>query len=195
MWVLTQGEIDLAASAADQYAKECLKRNDKVAGMDLAYEQIYMNASAVEILCRACRRATDTTRPVFMSPKLVRQKFTVDEISVLALKYKALQNKLGPIVTGMTKPEMDAWLEKLGRGGSQFPLAYLSSEQLQDLVMHSASRLYPSSMDTGSPGSPPDEPSPSSSNDSQLPPQPAESPLVVDEFADADRTPITEGEP
>jgi hypothetical protein len=93
---------------------------------------------------------------VFPTPKLLRTQLTQDEVGVLMNLYLTAQAELGPIVARMTDADVDAYVSRLVEAGNAVPLAFLSSEALNDLVMHLAYRLQPSTTDTSSPGEPPD---------------------------------------
>lgn len=169
IWVLTQGELMIAQAAADEFAKKTLKENPKTSEQNLGYEELYKNAAAVEIICRACRRPDDLKQPAFPSPKLVRSTMLSDEVAILARHYLQWQAESGPIIAYMSEADMDAWLERLSAGGSKFPLALLSSGMQEDLLMHSARRLYPSLTAKSLSGSPPSEPSSESDPAEQAP--------------------------
>jgi hypothetical protein len=151
-WVLNQTELMASSAAADAYAKQLLRDKQKRDEENLAYADIYKNAASVEVVFRAYRRPENLKHPAFPSTKKIRDNFSSDEIAILTRNYLQVQRKLGPIVTYMSEAEMNAWLERLAKDGQLFPLALLDSDQLEDLLRHSARRLYPSSMVTSSAG-------------------------------------------
>lgn len=154
LWVLSIGEIIAAKADAATYARQLIKekvsRDEYVEG----YQQVWDDASAVEVLWRAARRPEDTRHPAFPTPSAARQRLTSDELAVLMNQYAQVQHELGPIVANMTEPEMEAWLKRLEEGGSADPLAFCSSEQLRALVMYSAFRLHKSETGSSSDGEP-----------------------------------------
>lgn len=154
IWPLTQSELMSARAAADAYAKKLLKDQQKTGEDNRGYEDIYKDAATVEVLCRACRNPKNLKEPAFPSPKLARETLLADEWTVLSRAYLQIQRELGPIVDFMTAEEMNAWLVRLREEGSRFPLALLASEQLEDLVMHSASLAHASLTAKSSSGSP-----------------------------------------
>lgn len=156
MWVLTHEEQMICISAADKLAKEMLRDKQAKDDDNLGYKDLYNNAASVEVLFRACRNPSDLKLSAFPSPTELRKKLTVDEIGVLMRNYMQLQYELGPIIAHMSEPDLDAWVRRLGEGGSAFPLDLLSSEARNDLVMHMALRLCTSPMVNTSVGSRPD---------------------------------------
>ena len=156
--VLTEGELMGARAAADIYAKSLLKDAQKSGDANLGYQDIYRNALVVEVIVRAYRKPTmPGNPPAFPNPDLARRYMTSDEFGVLFQAYCDFQAESGPIISQMEPAEMDAWLERLAEGASQVPLAVLSSDAKNQLLEHSASRLYRSRTDSGSAGQPPSE--------------------------------------
>lgn len=182
--VLTQAELMIASSQADKFAKELLKDRPRREEENRGYDDIYRNEAAVQILCRACRDSEKLDIPLFPSPAQVREKLTADEIAVLTRTYTQVQTDLGPIVADMSEEEVDAWVERLGKGGETYPLALLSSDAHDRLTLRLASRIMSSPTDKSSAGSPP----PDSSTESI--PEPDTMP--PDEFADTEEPAKTE---
>jgi hypothetical protein len=149
IWTLNQGEQIAAGIAAEKLVRKELpdaKRDDS-----LGYATAYSNASAVEILYRACRDPNDLSRSAFPSASSMRAYLTTDEIAVLFNAYISVQTEVGPIVGALTAEELDAWINRLVEGGSGTdPLVLFSSQTLQDLlkrlvVRYRTSRGAPSS--------------------------------------------------
>lgn len=160
MWVLTQEEQMICASAAQRFAKEKVKDGKRE---DIGYETVYSNQSVVEILYRACRRADDVTLSAFPSPALIRERLTADECSVLFEKYLSVQLDLGPIVTAISKDEYEAWVERIAEGGLAASPFVLLSWEMQRLLAHfMACQIQASRTGSSSAGSPLDETPPSS---------------------------------
>lgn len=183
MRVLSQAELMSCAAAAEKYTTDILKKTQRREEYSKAYEDIYANESTVQILFRSVYRAKKVdsttwelgTLPFFPSPDAIRgnegsEGLTQDEIGVLLRSYLIVQRELGPIISKMTVEEMEAWVSVLAKGGSTLPLARLTSEARDDLVMLMASRLVSYMTDTSSSGSPPGASLPSGA----IPPPPKE---------------------
>jgi hypothetical protein len=151
--VLTQEEQIICSSAAEKFTREHLKDAKKD---ELGYEAVYSNAACVELLSRACRNVDNIEQPAFPSAKLLSQQMTAGEVSMLFEHYLTVQLELGPIVAHMSDAEMEAWVQRIGQGGEQFPLDLLSPEMLKALLRFSASRIVSSRTDKSSVGSPPE---------------------------------------
>jgi hypothetical protein len=159
IWVLSQEEQMLAAAEAERYARKLLK-NEQPKGDEArsGYDTIYNNEAAVQVLFRACRQKEDPTRPLFPAVEAMRAHLSADEVGALMAHYFTAQSKLGPIIATMTEAEVDAWIERLEKGGSEFPLDLLTSDAKNLLIRSLAHRVASFSTDTTSPGSPQDVP-------------------------------------
>lgn len=167
--VLSQAELMSAAAAAEKYALDLLKRSPRKDEDSRAYDDIYKNESTVQILFRAVWRAKQIgpdewepgDLPFFPSPESLRgnesgsKGLPQDEIGVLLRTYLITQRELGPIVSEMSEGEMEQWVDTLVKAGGTFPLARLTSEAVDALLMRMASRLHGFLTDTTSFGSPP----------------------------------------
>lgn len=153
LWILTSDE-NLAASIA----AEKLVRTELKEGGSLGYEAAFGNASAIEILFRACRDVNDLTRQVFPSTKEMRRVLTTEECGVLFEAYMSLTATIGPIISHLTQAEADAWIDRLVEGGSHDPLGFFSSAGLRTLLRGAVSRLAKSPTPRSSAGSPPESP-------------------------------------
>lgn len=160
MWLLTQNEAMLVAAEAEKTARRLLRdnlpgRNESSKG----YDDVYNNASAIELLYRACRDPEHIERPFFPSKQAISDVLTVDEIAILLNHYFTLQVEIGPIVGAMTNDELQAWLEKLAEGGqsSQYFLNSLSLEALKGLLIALAVQLHSSQTDKSLSMSPPEK--------------------------------------
>lgn len=163
--VLTENELMHCRAQADAYAKQEVKRatgdrQSPTESSSLGYKDIYNNEVVVQIVCCACRdpNGQSVASMAFPNADLARQFFTSDELAVLFNAYCDWQSESGPIIASMTPEEMDAWLDKLQEGGSRVPLAALSSEAKNQLLLHSVSRLSTLRTGNGSAGSPQDVP-------------------------------------
>lgn len=174
IWPLTQEEQVASNTEADRFTKSLLKEAQRKDDANLGYHHTYANETAVQVLFRACRDANNLQKAAFPSPTQLRQQLTADEVGVLFNSYLRVQSEVGPIAAYMTEDEMNAWLERLGEGGSAFPLDLVSWEMRDRLLMHSASLLCKYWKDTSSAGSPPEttpsdsESEPQSGNDSTV---------------------------
>lgn len=160
IWVLTQGEHMDAAADAERLAREKLKESTRREDLSYGYETLFSNELACQVLARACRQADDVTKAAFPSGKMVRQVLTPDEVEVLFRHYLSVQAELGPIVSEMTKEEMDAWVRRLAEGGPGFPFNSLSLAQQMILVRFMACQLVASWTATFSAGSQPESSEP-----------------------------------
>lgn len=169
--VLTGDEVHLANMNATAFLRKEQKRvmgevikSDEI---DDAYKSMFNSRATREILFRSCKKADKcvpdergvcTTDHSSFSPFFPTLdsigKLSTDEQAVLMRHYLQTQAEVGPIHSGMSQAEMDAWIELLGKGGSRAPLALLSLEQASELLMYMASRLNPSLTDNCSPGTP-----------------------------------------
>lgn len=169
--VLTGDEVHLANMNATAFLRKEQKRvmgevikSDEI---DDAYKSMFNSRATREILFRSCKKAdqcvpdergvctTDHSSFAPFFPTLDSiGKLSTDEQAVLMRHYLQTQAEVGPIHSGMSQAEMDAWIELLGKGGSRAPLALLSLEQASELLMYMASRLNPSPTDSCSPGTP-----------------------------------------
>jgi hypothetical protein len=155
IWPLTQSELMSARVAAEKFTKDFFGGDKHIeTESNPGFDAVYRDAVTVELLCRACREPQDLKMPSFPAPKVARATLTADECAVLVRLYLQVQRECGPVVDMMTSDEMDAWLKRLAEEGSRVPLASLASEQLEDLVMHSALRLKKLQTDITSSGLP-----------------------------------------
>jgi hypothetical protein len=166
MVVLTHAEQMAALAAADVVAKEICKDLVKKNEESLAYDAVYNNEGAVQVLFRCCKMDNLTT-PFFKGAKDIHARLTLDEIGILYREYLITQERLGPLTTKMSANEVDAWLDRLEKAGEgTVPLAFMSSAVQSELLMHLVRLLRPSPTDTISHGSPQDEPTSASNLDS-----------------------------
>lgn len=156
IWVLTQGEHMDAAADAERLAREKLKDATRREDLSYGYDTLFSNELACQVIARACRQEDDLTRAAFPSGKMVRATLTPDEVEVLFRHYLSVQSELGPIVSEMTKEEMDAWVHRLAEGGPGFPFNSLSLVQQRILVRSMASQLVAFWTDKSSAGSQPE---------------------------------------
>lgn len=171
--VLDGDDVMLANINAEKYARDQYKKIvgeiPKADEVNEAYSKSFNARASRELIFRSCKRADDclpdsrgvcTTDhgklvPLFPTLEAIG-KLSTDETAVLVRHYMQTQAEVGPIVSNMSKSEMEAWIEVLGKGGSAAPLALLSSDQASDLMMFMACRLCSSPTDNNSPGTPHD---------------------------------------
>lgn len=151
---LTQGEVILAKAEATKRARKIITEKFEPTERIEGYAQVFEDECACQILFLACRRPTNPDLPSFPRADDVRKSLTSDEIAVLINSYAIVQMKLGPLPESMGKVEFDAWVQRLRDGGSQLPLALLSSAQKNELIMYLVSLLPNSAEDNSSAGSP-----------------------------------------
>lgn len=171
IWILTESELMASRASADAYARELLINPQKSGDANIGYQQIYNNAVVIECVFRCCRSTLNVKLSAFPSTVMMRKYLTSDELAVLFRAYCTFQAESGPMLSSMTKEEMDAWIAVLKEGGSRLPLSRLPLESVTELLMHSVSFLPKSQTDSGSSGSPPSESSPNTdpSSESNLP--------------------------
>jgi hypothetical protein len=158
MMVLTQDESMLATASTERWVKKLLKDNGCLPGKDEVsggYHVLFENRASLEILFRSAKRIDDLSKPFFPTVDTIGARLTTDEIGVLMTSYLHVQSQLGPILSEMGQDEVDAWIERLAKGGSSNPLPFLSLGALSHLVTSMASRLWSSQMASGSPGGQP----------------------------------------
>lgn len=153
LWVLTDSELMQARANADVAAKKVLLGDVKDG--DLGYRDIYNSELAVQILCLAARDPRDLELRTFISPKHLRDKLTTDEIAQLMIQYSEFRRDRGPFLTELSEAECEAWLVVLREGAKRDPLALLSGEARNDLILYLVSLLRGSPTGTTSAGSPP----------------------------------------
>lgn len=158
MWPLTQQEQMACNAGADKFARELLREAQKKDEQNLGYTHTFANETAVQVLARACRDASNLpdslSRPAFPSPKLMRETFTTDEIGVLFSAYTTVQAEVGPIIANMSQEEFEAYVLKLEEGGSTLPFDSLSWETQRTLVRSLASQVVSCWMAMSSAGMP-----------------------------------------
>jgi hypothetical protein len=151
---LTESELMQCRAAAEVYARAELERSKtQTPGDSLGYRDIYTNELYVELLVRACKTIHTVELPVYYSAKAMRDQLFPDEIAILFEAYSFWQSESGPIVSHMTAPEMEAWITVLSEGASTVPLAALSSEAKNALLLHTVAQLQSLRTDKSSPGS------------------------------------------
>lgn len=158
--VLTQEESQICTIEAEKFTKKMLKENGGVPKSDEkseGYSTLYENRSAIEVLFKCCRRVGKLDKSFFPSVGEMTKRLTTDQIAVLFREYLIVQQEIGPIISNMTKEELDAWVEKLAKGGSAHFLGFLTLAAQNQFILYMACQLY--SLQTGKclPISQPDE--------------------------------------
>jgi hypothetical protein len=112
-----------------------------------AIKEVMGDAVAKELIamsCRTVRGAGDPENPnyarVFRNAQDV-DKLRADEILVLFNAYMLVQAKYGPFEQNLSETDVDAWIERLEEGASEFPLLELALPQLVTLAFSLAQRL------------------------------------------------------
>ncbi|MBS2017192.1 MAG: hypothetical protein JST00_30185 [Deltaproteobacteria bacterium] len=160
IWVLTPAEQIAANLAAERIIREAVKASlpkEALTEKDLlGYQVAFTNAAQIEILLRACRDASDVTRPAFPNARAIRDHLTVDECACLIEAYFDVAAQVGPIIASLSQDDADAWIDRLIEGGSHDPLGSFSSGALRTLLRTSVARLTRSPTVSSSAGSPPE---------------------------------------
>lgn len=98
---LSQTEVDRCRGNAEKYATELIGKRvsdggdgDKVHMQ--AWEEVYNDGLAVELLFACCRDKDDIRKPLFLTPDIIRDNLTVDEIVALYNAYKAMLSRHRP---------------------------------------------------------------------------------------------------
>ena len=134
MVVLTVDEVTAAASAADRRAEKLFaKNNEKADKASSAYRDVYNNFACAETLYRACKLATDPSKPFFTVPDHITQYLHTDETAMLFQSYLHVQAELSPMY-GDHELDVDAWLDRIERAGNLHPLDSCSWGVLISLV-------------------------------------------------------------
>lgn len=154
MWVLTPTERAAATSAAEKFARSFIgaaKDGEKSIGYDTLFEV----GASTEILARACRDPYDLTKPFFPSAEVIRDHLTTEEVAVLFEGYLQIQSELGPIVSIMSKVEMDAWVDRLSGGATGIsPFYAWSRPAMAHFIIYLANQLSKVRMANSSSGTP-----------------------------------------
>lgn len=158
--LVSQADSMLIAAEAEKKARKMMQGNIPNKGeVSKGYDDVFNNASAIELLFRACRDPEDLTKPLFPSKEAIGNVCLNDEIGILLNHYFTLSLELGPIVGYMQDGELDAWVERLAEGGSsssQYFLNSLSWEAMKNLLISMASRLSKVATPNGFVGTPPE---------------------------------------
>ena len=161
LWPLTQEEQMICTAEADRFVKGILKDSQKKDEANLGYAHLFANETAVQVLFRACRDASNPPESLkasaFPSTKGLRHEFTADEISTLFEMYITVQLEVGPVTAFMTDDEMEAWIRRIEEGGSALPFDLLAPQAQKSLLVFMASQLVTFWTATISAGSPPDD--------------------------------------
>lgn len=144
-----------------------------------AFRQVMGDEATIQILHRALRDANDSTlaRKAIPSPLLMRRApFTSDLLAVLLKMYLTACMKCGPIISTMSKIEMDAWLDALEEGAAAVPFEWFSLGMQSDLLMHSVARCKALRTASGSRGGPQGASSTGSGQPTMISDEPAQTP-------------------
>lgn len=142
--VLTPAEQVRAAVAADKYVKAQIG-TAKAGDSSKGYDQVYENAAGVETLYQCIRVADDLGKHFFPGANELRDVLTSDEMAVLMQAYADMCSEIGPIVSMLSKDELDAWCDRLEVGADRVsPLYLLSLEAKNQVIRCLGSRLHSS---------------------------------------------------
>jgi hypothetical protein len=157
MW-LTQEETAEARADALKAVRGLIDRKELKPG-DVSLETlqgIETETAAKEILRKAVRFPNPIRGSKESSPTGVQYPFvfhelsdfaeaqmSTDEIAVLYNQWEIFQHESGPIYTGpMGDEEVNAWVDRLAEGASEYPLSRISLPQLTALTSSLAQRVY-----------------------------------------------------
>lgn len=158
--VLTQAEVDDAQIDAEKYVRRRAKERAKALGESSeeaaekpnqeAWRDIFQSALMVELIYHAARYKEDASKPLFRCPDDIRNTCTPNEITSITNSYDQVQRKFGPLFRMLSKEDVEAWLERLTKGGEEAlgPFGLLSPGELAQLL-HSLAHHWPRSQ-TGS---------------------------------------------
>jgi hypothetical protein len=159
MVLLTQAESMACAAAAEVTARSKLGKGN-IPGKDeigKGYLDVYVSASSVEILSRACKHPDDPKfiRPFFWKKSDIESELLPDEIAVLITEYAILQSLAGPMMNALTDAgDLQAVIDAIAEGGERFPFGKLSWDLKIQLFTTMARRCRSSPTDSSSPGTP-----------------------------------------
>jgi hypothetical protein len=157
MW-LTQEETAEARADALKFVRDLIERKELKPG-DVSLETlqgIETETAAKLILHKAVRRPKPMEGSNKNSPTGVqylyvfhdledfeRARLSNDEIAVLYNQWEIFQHEAGPIYTGpMGDEEVNAWVDRLALGASEYPLSRMALPQLSSLCSSLAQRVY-----------------------------------------------------
>jgi hypothetical protein len=157
MW-LTQEETAEARADALKAVRDLIDRKDLKPG-DVSLETlqgIETETAAKFILMKAVRWANPIKGSKESSPTGVQYPYvfhelsdfqeaqmSTDEIAVLYNQWEIFQHESGPIYTGpMGDEEVNAWVDRLAEGASEYPLSRMALPQLSSLCSSLAQRVY-----------------------------------------------------
>lgn len=144
IWVLTQQEAILINARVARKTREMLIKimGEMPKQNELAeeYIRVFELYATAETLFNAVRDVEDLNRPFFNSAEEIVKHMTIDETAVAYQQYKFARLELGPIIHEMPESEVDAWVDRLVAAGNTLPLAAMSSEALNQLVLTLAYR-------------------------------------------------------
>lgn len=146
--VIPQYQHDVAREAAARAMERRKWRPEQLQNELLA--EVQGDLTAKEILALACHEVepipgseNDPKYPrIFANGEQVGH-LTADEIEVLFTQYLMVKAKYGPYIRDLSEDELNEWIRVLGDGGgTAFPLASFSSEDLVRLCMSMAQRSF-----------------------------------------------------
>lgn len=144
--ILTSKEHDDAREKAHAWLKKRGITNDDMTAP--ALREVLGDAIAKELIAMACLTEKDYGSPgkptyarMFRNARDV-DALGADEIVILFYAYELVQKKYGPFERNLSPEDIDAWVQRLGEGGAEFPLLSLALPQLVLLAQSLGARLY-----------------------------------------------------
>lgn len=144
----------------DQIRKARLKAREQVLretgippehlGNDASTAERLQTATALEVLALALRSVKGVESSsgmvygrLFHNAEELESMLHEDELTVLMMQYRATQKERGPLVSEMTKEEMEEWIVYLAGAKNDHPLARLTWPALAQLCLYAVQRLAP----------------------------------------------------
>jgi hypothetical protein len=143
--IRTESYIDTQKQLKDTSAKDTSK----------TFCDAFENHVAINMILKAYRNPENEKIPFFPSAQEIRSKLEPDEIALLIMHYQTFQSELSPIVSNMNEKELNDYIEKLAKSGSEgeYFLDLLSAQMQNELIIFMVNKLTDYQMDKSSPGS------------------------------------------
>lgn len=140
--VLTQDEQMRVIMLASTEAKKELVKNkiDYDSAQDIV-RQVVEYHNTMHLVYEVCRDPEDQTKPFFRSVAEIRKELSSDEVAALANEWLVFTSEASPLVTKMSKVEMESMIEFIAAEGASLPLARMTPVAVIHLLNFMASRL------------------------------------------------------
>jgi len=140
--VLTQDEQIRVVMQANVLARAELAKNkvEYDASSDVV-KQVVEYHNTMGLVYEVCRDPEDVSRPFFRNIAEIRNQMSADEVAVLANEWLIFTSESSPLVTKMSKAELEAMIEYIAAEGASLPLARMTPVAVIHLLNTMASRL------------------------------------------------------